>query len=258
MNDLPKILCCGFYDSSVHQPDLKKSEPRRVDFFELELFKTNSGISVLNGIKYPLKTGSLLFSKPSDIRYSYLHFQTYYIHFTVKNPQLKAILRDLPSFIDSSESKKIKDHFTQIIQSYYSSSVLEKFRASAELISLLSLINNFAENELSSHDTIKKAKSYIERNYSDDITVKSIADYCNISETHLYRIFRNSLGISPNDYLSDIRLSASRKLLCSTELSIGEIALSCGFNSQSYFSNCFKQKHSISPTKFRTSHHYSL
>ena len=119
---MPQILNCGFYDSMPNRPNQKKSEPREVHFFELELFISDSGISVVNDIKYPLKNGCLLFSKPGDIRYSYLHFKAYFIHFAVDDPTLKSELIKLPTFLRTSESNQIKKFFMKIIHSFFSSS----------------------------------------------------------------------------------------------------------------------------------------
>lgn len=253
---MPQILNCGFYDSMPNRPNQKKSEPRNVNHFELELFISDSGISVVNDIKYPLKNGCLLFSKPGDIRYSYLHFKAYFVHFAVDDPTLKSELMQLPTFLHTSKNNQIKECFMKIIHSFFSSSLLENFSANAQLIPLLSFINNLEENHSYNTDILSKARKFIEQNYSENITVKTIAEHCNISETHLYRIFKNSLSTTPNDYLLDIRISAARKLLCNTNLSICEITFACGFNSQSYFADCFKRKNSISPSKFKKLHKY--
>ena len=251
-----KILGCGYYNSLPNHPNENKTEPRKVDCFELEFFLSDSGISVLNNVKYSLKSGSLIFSKPGDIRYSYLHFKTYYVHFTVADPALKGVLLSLPCFLNSSKSDCVKKYFIKIIHSFNSTSVLENYSSYAQLISLLSLISKFEVDALSGSDVLGKAKKFIEQHYSENLTVKSIAKHCSISETHLYRIFKKSNSISPNDYLLDVRISAARKLLCITDLSINEIAFTCGFNSQCYFSDCFKRKNSISPSSFRKLYKY--
>lgn len=251
------ILRCGVYDSALYNLNKKKTDPRKVDFFELEFFLDDSGISVLNDIKYALKSGCLLFAKPGDVRYSYLHFKAYYIHFTVNDAELKKELMNFPGFFYTSGSDHVKEHFMRIIHSFYFSSVLEKFSAHAQLISVLSMVNEL-EVASSSNDILRKAKRYMEQHYSENITVNAIAKHCNISETHLYRIFKNTLSISPNDYLLDLRISSARKLLVSTELPVGEIAFACGFRSQCYFADCFKRKNQVSPSHFRREYKYQI
>jgi len=79
----PQIIVCGIYDSLQCRPNDKKSEARLVNHFEIELFIADSGIIVLNDTKYPISRGALLLAKPGDVRYSYLPFKTYFVHFSV-------------------------------------------------------------------------------------------------------------------------------------------------------------------------------
>jgi len=251
----PQIIVCGIYDSLQCRPNDKKSEARLVNHFEIELFIADSGIIVLNDTKYPISRGALLLAKPGDVRYSYLPFKTYFVHFSVNDPELKAELMSLNSFWAAPEDDRLKERFTKIIQLFYSASSLDKFAARAELISLLSAAAGLGSG-VDGIDILGKAKRFIEGHYSENITVKNIAKHCSISETHLFRIFKTRLSVSPNDYLSDVRIAAAKKLLCVTEMSVNEIAFACGFNSFSYFSDCFKRKCKTSPSAFRKEYKY--
>ena len=253
---LPEIQVCGFFDSSVYFAAIKKTKQRIVTSFELEFFLENSGISVLNDVRYPNRKESLLFAKPGDIRYTYNPFKTYYIHFNVNDPGLRSALMQFPAFLNPTESKQIKKTVLKIIHSFHSSNVLENYAASAELVTLLTAISKIEGNHSEDSSILHIAQKFIEQNYSEKLSNEDIAKHCNISETHLYRIFKNSYSCTPNDYLLDVRLSAARQLICSTNLTINEIAQSCGFNSQSYFSDCFKRKNAITPTALRKRNQY--
>ena len=159
------------------------------------------------------------------------------------------------SFLKDLENEGLKERFMKIIQLFYSASALDKFAAHAELISLISAVSKLKDAS-GTASILGKAKRFIEGHYSENITVKSIAGHCNVSETHLFRVFKNSLSTSPNDYISEVRIAAAKKLLCITEMSVNEIAYSCGFNSLSYFSDCFKRKCNTSPSAFRKQYKY--
>ena len=58
-------------------------------------------------------------------------------------------------------------------------------------------------------------------------------------------------GESPNTYILQIRLNKARRLLQSSEESIGDIAMKCGFEDSAYFSRAFKQMFQVTPTQFR-------
>lgn len=253
----PKILSCGLFDSSVSFPNMKKSEPRDVCIFELELFLEKGGISVLNQTNYPIDKGGLLFSKPGDVRYTHLPLKTYYIHFSVADSALAALLQKLPSFLCLSDYKEIKAAFLKIIAAFRSADSLERICASAQLVTLLESIRRFEINQ-SGEDISNRAKNYMNQNYSEGISVKEIAEHCNVSEPHLYRLFRESLHTTPNEYLLGIKLSGACRLLCNTDLSINEVAMDCGFTSQSYFADCFRRKIGLTPLQYRQAHRYKL
>ena len=259
MESSVKIVRCGVFDSSNSFASLKKSKTRKVDYFELECFLDKSGVSVVNQKKYPINKGDLLFAKPGDLRYSYLHFKAYYIHFIVKDPELEAMLRAFPAFLSPVEYRSSSDLMEKAVKAYHSSDPLGKLLALSKLVTLLEAIRKLCGGEAKKGgDVLCRAKNFIKQNYMEDISVNTVAKNCNISEPHLYRLFKNSLGISPNEYLLDLRLSVARGLLCERDLSISEISVECGFNSQSYFSDCFKRKNGLSPSDYRQIHKYEL
>lgn len=68
---------------------------------------------------------------------------------------------------------------------------------------------------------------------------------------YLYTIFKNSLGISPKDFLTEFRISKGKEQLTLTDLSVEEIAVSCGYRNSLAFGKVFKQKMGMTPTQYR-------
>ena len=95
-------------------------------------------------------------------------------------------------------------------------------------------------------------KSIVE-NYADanfDLeTVLSQLPYCN---DYLTKLMRNEVGMTPHQYLTNLRLQAASDLLCSVHSSITEVAHLCGFNNPLYFSRLFKKKYGVSPKEYYT------
>lgn len=87
--------------------------------------------------------------------------------------------------------------------------------------------------------------------YSQKITVEDIANYLALNRSYLYTIFMNSLGISPKDFLTEFRISRGKEQLALTNLSVEEIAVSCGYRNSLAFGKVFKQKVGITPTQYR-------
>jgi AraC-like DNA-binding protein len=77
------------------------------------------------------------------------------------------------------------------------------------------------------------------------------AAYAHIRQRECYRCFKYYTGKSPQEYIKDYRLSKAEHLLRTTDLSLIDIVLSCGFSGQSYFGEVFKQQYGVSPARFR-------
>ncbi len=98
---------------------------------------------------------------------------------------------------------------------------------------------------------LEAAIDYIRYNYSYSITVRDIAMHIGIERTYLYKLFMKYKGIAPKEYLTAYRLQAAKDMLGNTDLSVTEIALSCGFHDASVLCKNFKRQESLSPLQYR-------
>jgi len=96
-----------------------------------------------------------------------------------------------------------------------------------------------------------KIKRYIESNFAEDITLSALAEKVHISKYYLVHTFAKYYGMSPINYLNEVRIRASKELLETTDLSISQIAQSTGFSSQSYFSQSFRRSCGKTPSEYR-------
>lgn len=95
------------------------------------------------------------------------------------------------------------------------------------------------------------AKRYIDTNYSKNITLDVLAEITHINKFYLAHSFTECMGQSPINYLTEVRLAASKQQLTTSNMSIAQIASNNGFSSQSYFSQIFKKKIGITPQQYR-------
>ena len=98
---------------------------------------------------------------------------------------------------------------------------------------------------------IRRAVEFVRNNYFNSIRITDIAKYVCVDRTYLYELFRRYLDVSPQDYLTNYRLTSAAELLTLTELTVGEIALSCGYQNAYSFGKAFKAKRGITPVKYR-------
>ncbi|MCU1749922.1 helix-turn-helix domain-containing protein [Pseudomonas sp. 6D_7.1_Bac1] len=92
---------------------------------------------------------------------------------------------------------------------------------------------------------------YIDSQLAEPISLGQLAGMCALSEYHFARMFRESFGLPPHQYLLARRLTHARHLLRSTSQPLGEIALACGFASASHFTNRFRQAMRGTPGEYR-------
>ena len=106
-------------------------------------------------------------------------------------------------------------------------------------------------SETSANPYVKLAVKYINHNYFRNLQISEVADYVNINRSHLFRLFKMHLNISPQQYLIKCRINKSCSYLKSTLLSIEEISSSVGFDNVQYFYRVFKKETGITPAGYR-------
>ena len=242
-------------DSKNRFKGINLTKPRKVATYELEFFFENGGASVINDNEYTIQKNHILFAKPGDIRYSHLPFKCFFIHFTVTDKTIINALDNISEFFRISDANTTEQLFKNIIKNFYSADAFDNISACAELVSIF---NYFCKTKIEKDNIISIAKAFIQQNYNRDITINDIADACNVCTSYLHKTFKNALGVTPGIFLLNHRISVAQSLLVNSNMPLTEIAISCGFNSQSYFSDCFKKNIGITPKDFRKNSTYTL
>jgi AraC-like DNA-binding protein len=98
---------------------------------------------------------------------------------------------------------------------------------------------------------IRRAVSYLHQHYDQDIKISRLASMLHIQEGYLYRIFRKHMGVTPNEYLTRLRMEKAEMLLARTDIPIIEISGYVGINSRQYFAFLFKKHTSMTPSEYR-------
>ena len=114
--------------------------------------------------------------------------------------------------------------------------------------------DNDIENRYS--ERLEPVISYIKENYAYEITLGELAAILPISEGQFSRVFKQTMKLSPIQYLMRYRILQSCKLLQDTEKKIGEIANLSGFNNISYFNRVFLNTIGCTPKEYRENSSY--
>ncbi|KAA9300187.1 MULTISPECIES: helix-turn-helix transcriptional regulator [Aerococcus] len=104
---------------------------------------------------------------------------------------------------------------------------------------------------------VEAAVNFIDRYYSQAISIQGLAQHLYSSREYLSRSFQEEMGQSPSQYLQDKRLNEAKQLLRFSKLSIAEVATLIGYQNGQYFSRIFKEKVGCAPTKYREECHKS-
>jgi AraC family transcriptional regulator len=102
---------------------------------------------------------------------------------------------------------------------------------------------------------LRKAISLIEQHLAAEeegrVALRFIAKEVGMSYFHFSRAFKQSMGVTPTNYIAERRIERAKRLMQETDLPISEIALRSGFSSQSHFTTCFRRLAGVTPRSFR-------
>ena len=207
---------------------------------------------------------AFLFPNPSLSLYSKDSHSLDYFYLEFDGIQVKRLLnqcsssQDMPMYVfkNSQHIKKLCNIIEQIL-SYQDSSI---FYVLSLLYSFLDklftgysdlLIQQYKSNSSMSEFYLKESISFLEQNFSKNISVEDIATVCGIHPNQLGKIFKEHFGKTPQDFLISYRMTKAARLLSLTNLSIKEIANAVGYENPFHFSRTFKRLFSVSPKHWR-------
>ena len=96
--------------------------------------------------------------------------------------------------------------------------------------------------------TIQK---YVSENLHRSITLDDLADSVHLSSSSLYKKMKEYADISPMEYVMKVRLHRAVELLKDDSVSVQDVAMTVGFNTHSFFSECFKREFGMTPRQWR-------
>lgn len=223
---------------------------------EIELVVVFDGLLTMNvsGEKYNLHSGEGLFVMPFEP------------HDFITENHSKGIIVMLAGnfaddfFNDVSNKEPIKRNFNlnmnlisyleNCVTSNNSKSLIYKEMLLSVLFYEISLQCEFSNNK--SYDNIfLQAMSYINKNYTLDITLRDIAKNIGVHPVYLSRIFAKNAKMNIRQYLNHLRTIKSNDMLLNTNKTITEIAFECGFESVRNFNRVFQSINHCTPTEFK-------
>jgi len=162
--------------------------------------------------------------------------------------------------ISNEDSAKIKEKMLMIEKEFHEKKTGYKCAVSSLIseifIELIRNHNYYETEENVSKSIIKKLQDgidYINRHYTENITLEDIAEKSNITPNYFSALFKECLNMKLWDYITAKRIEKAQRILIKndSELSILQIANECGFNNTANFNRSFKMHTGLTPTEYR-------
>jgi AraC family transcriptional regulator len=98
---------------------------------------------------------------------------------------------------------------------------------------------------------LRRIRDRIEAELDTNLSLGSLARESGYSRAHFLRMFRAATGLTPHQYVLQRRLGIAQQLLRQSTMSLADIALRCGFSSQTYMNDVFRKQLGVTPGKYR-------
>ena len=98
---------------------------------------------------------------------------------------------------------------------------------------------------------IRQVREFVETNLATDIKLSSMAGICNVSSEYFLRLFKSTVGVSPHQYVLNLRIGRAKALLASPGASLSDIATECGFCHQQHMTSTFRRVTGVTPGTYR-------
>lgn len=254
------------FDMAVMECGYEKCDPLHYwgpgskRFYIIHYVLSGKGTVVINSSKYNLTKGDGFFASPDDVVYYYADqidpWEYRWVGFT--GSKAKNIM-DYTSISKTNIYTYTKDkYFEQQLKQIYEFSLIETagncFLTGQLYLFLGGVIQRF-QKELDEKTTlgkmyVDKAVEYIQTHYSGNCSLMDISKRVGLNRTYIYKLFIRHLGISPTDYIEELRINRACELLKTRHVLIMEAAAAVGYSDQFYFSKVFKKKIGMSPKEY--------
>ncbi len=253
-DDYISLFACGYGPGSKN--NAKRTEIRNE--YILHYVEKGKGYFKTGGKTYTVSEGDIFAIYPGEKICYYSDTESpwtnCWINFVGKGANdilsRTGITKDSPVIYVKSDGfvSTVKHCLKYVNSDDYTQTRLSAF--SLEFLSLIEEKNNKSGAMTKKEKYLSSAISYMEYYFPDGISASDVSNYLGIERTYFYRIFKEETGISPTEYLTDLRIEKAKQLIQSGD-SFASIASAVGISDIYYFSKLFTKKVGVTPSSYR-------
>lgn len=253
--------------ASAHTFEIEgQSDYKTVPFITVVSCLQGSYELVIDGVPYIINKGECFYT-PEDSEQKIIHHicedgnpmkaQWVYITVMINGKYNLKKYYDIPCKLPPEASRRISEYISEF-RIYATKQDLTSHikRHYLEYAILNELISCSHTVECKDSQKLEIILHIIDTQLESNMSVSEIANAANYSESYVYRLFKDELGMSPKQYIMKRRLQRSLELLTKTDMSVKDISLSLGFCDQFHFSKKFQQAFRCTPTQYRKDYSY--
>lgn len=263
----------------IFQDDLEKSTWHYHDNFEISFITEGSGKRIVADSIEEFQPGDLVFIGPSlphiwiaekeALTIGNRTLEMVFLQFTSK--VLDSQILSLPEFKHVAKALSLSERGIQIVGQTLNEvseimlqlPYMKSFERMLHFFKMMDIIGRsdthiqLASKEYnnlrfsSGNKRIVAIHEYLMKNYRDDVDLKRLAELVNMAEGSLCRFFKMNMGMTVFEYLNQLKIEFSCKLLMDNELGILDVCLDSGFNNLSHFNKQFKKVTGVPPSEYR-------
>ena len=252
---MPRIIAAGIYNARNAHKNREVTPNRRTTMFELELSTSHGGISYMDGRSVPITEQTLICAKPGQVRHTRLPFSCYFVHMMVEEGELYDRLSEIPAYITVSDAAPYEALFRDICSCFDTAVARDRLLLQSRILELVWRLSDHAATEeikikTANRAIVEEVIQAVREDLAAELTLEKMAAQSGFSPIHFHNCFKRATGMTLREFVEDQRIRRAVDLLLTTDGTLAEIAIECGFSSQAYFSYVFKRRMGKTPREY--------
>ncbi|MBR3934589.1 MAG: helix-turn-helix transcriptional regulator [Clostridia bacterium] len=183
---------------------------------------------------------------------------SYYIHF--KGDNAEELIKDIgigcKRIVNIGVSSTVINIFDKLISEFSLKKNLYEYYCHGLIFELFTVISrkansNINDTRFQTTSRLNRVRRIMHDQFNITRTVSDYANMCHLSENRFSVLFKEEFGVSPNQYITQVKIQKAKDLLNDTDMSIAQISEFLGMTNQNYFSRMFKKHTGLSPIAYK-------